>query len=79
MLLTLETYNLATEMKLHTYEESSIEGDPCGDDFIELFANHVNADSELYCWRQGKSAWWYSWPDPGRWKYLYAHPPFSRM
>ena len=61
MLLTLETYTLATEMKLHTYEELNIEGDPCGDHFIELFANHVNADSELYCWRQGNSAWWYSW------------------
>ena len=49
MLLTLETYTLATEMKLHA-EELNIEGDPCGDDFIEIFANHVNADSELYCW-----------------------------
>ena len=79
MLLTLETYTLATEMKLHAYEELNIEGDPCGDDFIELFANHVDADSELYCWRQGNSAWWYDWRDLGRWKYLYANPPFSQM
>ena len=79
MLLTLETYTLATEMKLHAYEELNIEGDPCGDDFIKFFANHVNADSELYCWRQGNSAWWYCWRDLGRWKYLYANPPFSQM
>ena len=79
MLLTLETHTLATEMKLHAYEELNIEGDPCGDDFIELFANHVNADSKLYCWRQGNSGWWYSWRDLGRWKYLYANPPFSQM
>ena len=36
MLLTLETYTLATQMRLHAYEELNIEGDPCGDDFIEL-------------------------------------------
>ena len=75
MLLTLETYTLATEMKLHVYEEFNIEGDPCSDKFIELFANEVNADSELYCWRQGNSGWWYSWLDLGRWKYLYANAP----
>ena len=65
--------------ELHAYEVLNIKGDPCGDDFIKLFANHVNADGELYCWRQGNSAWWYSWRDLGRWKYLYANPPFSQM
>ena len=79
MPLTVETYTLATEMKLQAYEELNVEGDPCGDDFIELFPNHVNADSELYCWRQGISAWWYSWRDPGRWKYLYANLPVLQM
>ena len=57
LLLTLQTYTLATEMGLHAYEELNIECDPCGDHFIKLFANHVNADSKLYCWRQGNSAW----------------------
>ena len=51
MLLTLETDTLATEMKLHAYKDLNIKGDRCGDNFIELFANQVNADSELYCWR----------------------------
>ena len=40
MLLTLQTYTLATETKLHGYKELNVESNP-----VNRFAKQVNADS----------------------------------
>ena len=54
-----ENYKLSTEMKRQGFADSSLEGDPTGSVFIELFASKQNADSQFYCNYKDNSAFWY--------------------
>ena len=66
-------------MKRQGFADSSLEGDPTGSDFIELFASKQNAESQFYCNRQEKSAFLYHSGWLQRWKQLYANPRFSQL
>ena len=74
-----EKYKLSTEIKRKGFADLSLEGDPTGSDFIELFASQQNADSQFYCNRKDNSAFWYHWGWLQRWKQLHANPRFSHL
>ena len=51
-----ENYKPSTDMKRKRSADSSLEGDPTGSDFIELFASKQTADSQFYCNCKNNSA-----------------------
>ena len=53
-----ENCKLPTELKRKGFADLSLEEDPTGSDFIELFALKQHADSQFYCNRKDNSAFW---------------------
>ena len=66
-------------MKRQGFADLTLEGDPTGLDFIELFASKQNEESQFYCNCKDNSAFWYHWRWLQRWKQLYANPRFSQL